>query len=334
MTGGIAAIIFYLIEYAPGPFTMRLEVNHPIYALGFLLGGEFLCRAQRLLFSATERRKVDLAIAVASAAGLAGIAAAVLFGPTEWHTMRQPFMQRLHHEIAEFQPLTLSHGLLILGAPIFLVGAAFWRALVGSRALRDRIALIVCAFPCAVAIVLSFVQLRWAGIAGASAAAVAAVLFADLGMNRSSVVTRLINVQSAMRLPPIPLLHSTCICLSLGLIARWSVLCNRDDAQQVRAEVVDRLATMEVASVLQADSKDPNPIAIFCGQKERQAWINYVTGIRSVGSLYWDSPSGIRDEAEFLATYDEEAAHTHSLIGFWRSAQLPRKSLCGSQPAF
>ena len=160
-----------------------------------------------------------------------------------------------------------------------------------------------------VAIVLSFVQLRWAGIAGASAAAVAAVLFADLGMNRSSVVTRLINVQSAMRLPPISLLHSTCICLSLGMFVRWSVLCNRDDAQQVRAEVVDRLATMEVASVLQADSKDPNPIAIFCGQKERQAWINYVTGIRSVGSLYWDSPSGIRDEAEFLAAYDEEAAH-------------------------
>ncbi len=309
VTGGIAALIFYLIEYAPGPFAMRLEVNHPIYAIGFLLGGEFLCRAQRLLFSAKERHTVGLLTAVASAAGLAGIAAAVLFGPAEWHTMRQPFMQRLHHEIAEFQPVTLSHGLLILGAPIFLVGAAFWRAIVGGRAKREQIALVVCACPCAVAIVLSFVQLRWAGIAGASAAAVAAVLFADLGINRSSIESASMNNQSAVRLQPIPLFHSTCILLSLGLIAGWCLLGKRDETQQVRAEVIDRLATMEVASVLMTDSKVPNPIAIFSGQKEREAWINYVTRIRSVGSLYWDNPSGIRDEAEFLATYNEEAAH-------------------------
>ena len=309
VAGGIAAAIFYFFEYSPGSFAMRLEVNHPIYALGFLLGGEFLCRAQRLLFSNKERQKVDLLIALASAAGLAGIAAAVLFGPAEWHTMRQPFMQRLHHEIAEFQPVSLSHGLLILGAPIFLVGAAFWRASSSYRATRNRVALLVCACPCAVAIALSFVQLRWAGIASASAAALASVLFADLGTQRSSVATDSAKKQSAVRLMPMPLFHSICICLSLGLIAGWSALRNRDNTQKERAEVIDRLATMEVASVLQTDSKVSNPVALFCGQKEREAWINYVTSIRSVGSLYWDNPSGIRDEAEFLATYDEEAAH-------------------------
>ncbi len=312
VTGGIAAIIFYLIEYAPGPFEMRLEVNHPIYALGFLLGGEFLCRAQRLLFPAKKCRPVDLLVALASAVGLVGIAAAVLLGPAEWHTMRQPFMQRLHHEIAEFQPITLTPGyawLLILGAPIFLVGAALWRTLGRDRTMRDRIALTVCALPCAVAILLSFVQLRWAGIAGASAAALAAVLFAGLGNSQGSLAKNRMDDETGLRLPSISFLHATCILLSLGLVAGWNLLSDRDNARQVRAEVVDRLATMEVASVLQTDSKAPNPIAIFCGQKERQAWINYVTGIRSVGSLYWDSPSGIRDEAEFLATYDEEAAH-------------------------
>jgi hypothetical protein len=65
---------------------------------------------------------------------------------------------------------------------------------------------------------------------------------------------------------------------------------------------------MEVASVLQADSKAVHPIAMFCGQKERQAWVDYATGIGSVGSLYWDSPNGIRDEAEFFATYQEADA--------------------------
>lgn len=309
VAGGMAAAIFYFIEYSPGPFAMRLEVNHPIYALGFLLGGEFLCRAQRLLFSGKERQKFDLLIALASAAGLAGIAAAVLFGPASWHTMRQPFMQRLHHEIAEFQPVSISQGLLILGAPVFLVGAAFWRALSRHRAMRDRVALMVCACPCAVAIALSFVQLRWAGIAGASAAALASVLFADPRIDRSSVATARAEKPSAVGLMPIPLFQAACICLSLGLMAAWCVPRNRDDGPQIRAEVIDRLTTMEVASVLETDAKVTNPVALFCGQKEREAWINYVTPVRSVGSLYWDNPSGIRDEAEFLATYDEEAAH-------------------------
>lgn len=308
VTGGAAAIILYLIEYAPGPFTMRLEVNHPVYALGFLLGGEFLCRAQRLLFPIAKGRKVDLLIAVASAASLAGIAATLFFGPAEWHAMRQPFMQRVHHEIAEFQPLSPARGLLILGAPIFLVGAAFWRVLLGRRKMRDRVALLVCACPTAVAIGLSFVQLRWAEIAGASAA-LAAVLFADLGHDRNPAAAGGTSRQSAGRLTSIPLLHAICVCLSLGLIAGWSISCNQHDPPRVRAEVIDRLATMEVASVLQTDAKTPNPIALFCGQKERQTWIDYVTAIRSVGSLYWDNPNGIRDEAEFLATYDEGAAH-------------------------
>ncbi len=152
-------------------------------------------------------------------------------------------------------------------------------------------------------------QLRWAGIAGASAAALASVLFADLGHDRNPVATGSASPPSAGRLKPIPLLHATSICLSLGLIAIWNLSSNRDDPARVRAEVIDRLATMEVASILQTDSKVPNPVALFCGQKERQAWINYATGIRSVGSLYWDNPSGTRDEAEFLATYDEDAAH-------------------------
>ena len=117
------------------------------------------------------------------------------------------------------------------------------------------------------------------------------------------------NQQSAGHLMPLPLFHATCIFLSLGLIAGWRVICRRDDPEGMGTEIIDRLATMEVASVLQTDSKVPNPVAIFCGQKEREAWINYVTGIRSVGSLYWDNPSGIRAEAEFLATCDEEAAH-------------------------
>ena len=299
-TGAVAAIVFYLIEYGPGPLNMRLEVNHPIYALGFLLGGEFLCRFQRLLFSPEPRDTGDLWVAGLTAGGLIGIVVAVLLGPAEWHTMRQPFMQRLHQEIAEFQPVARSGNSawwLILGAPIFLVGVAGWRSLARDQPARHRTALLICACPCAVAIGLSFVQLRWAGIAGASTAALAAVLFADPENSKTP------------RHQAISPLQAICVFLSLGLIAIWSGSRIHDDARQLRAETIDRMATMEVASLLQTDARIAKPIAVFSGQKERQAWINFVTGIDSVGSLYWDSPRGIRAEAEFLATYDDAAAH-------------------------
>lgn len=311
-SGGIASLLFYLFEYAPQPFTMRLEVNHPIYSLAFLIGGEFLCRAQRLIFSAKPLRRSDILIAAATAIGLAAIAAALVFGPMQWHTMRQPFIQRLHREIAEFQPITKTNGfewIVILGAPIALVVAASERVFSNALKMADRIALLVCVLPCAVAIGLSFVQLRWAGIAGATAAALAAILFADHKNNRSPVNQKSSGHDPRRQLTKMPIFQSVCVCLPIVLIAFWYVPRNGDNTRQIRDEIFDRVATLEVAGVLRAEAGKSPPIVLFCDQKIRQAWIGYVTNIHGVGSLYWDSASGIRDEAEFLATYDEETAH-------------------------
>ena len=302
-SAALAAFLLYLLEYAPGPFAMRLEVNHPLYALAFLLGGEFLCRAQRVLLSPTGWNRNDLGWLVATGAGLTGIVAAVFLGPPEWHAMRQPLMQRLHHEIAEFQPVTQWYGsdwVLVVGAPMLCMAAALWRAWVRGLTMRERAALFVCAAPCLVAIALSFVQLRWAGIAGASAAALAAVLFADFsGRHRTPAASH----------PGISWAYALCICFSLGLIVCWTARHHGESTGQIRAQVIDRLATMEVAYLLQTDSAVSHPIAVFSNQAERQGWIDYATGIRSLGSLYWDNPAGIRDEARFFADYDEESAH-------------------------
>jgi hypothetical protein len=299
LVGAGTALSFYLLEYAPALLSFRLEVNHPIYALAFFLGGEFLCRAQRLLFTQIPR-KSDRVLAAACAIGLAVIGAAIFLGPMEWHAMRQPFMRRLHEEIAEFQPITRSQGaasILVLGPPLFLVGLGFCRACRHCLTTRERTALLVTACPTLVAIILSLIQFRWAGIAGASAAALAAVLFAGPA-----------PAHAAERRLSLPLWQACCILLSLGAAAGWNLLHESDNPAEVRAEAIDRLATMEVASVLQMDPKAARPITMFSGQKERQAWVDYTTGIRSVGSLYWDSPNGIRDEAEFLATYKEAEA--------------------------
>lgn len=251
-------------------------------------------------------------IGVALAIGLAAIAATFPSGPVQWHTMRRLFIQRLHHEIAEFQPITMTNGLesiVVLGAPIALVVAASVRAFGNAVKTANRMALLVCLFPCALTIGLNFVQLRWAGIAGASAAALAAVLFADHKNNRSPVSERNLANDPSRQFVKMSIFQSVCICLPIVLIAFWFVRRNGDNTRQIRDEIFDRAATLEVAGVLQAGVGKSLPIVLFCDQKIRQAWIGYFTGIHGLGSLYWDSPSGIRDEAEFLAIYDEETAH-------------------------
>jgi hypothetical protein len=235
---------------------MRLEVNHPIYVLAFFLGGELLCRTQRL-FLGEGSSKSDGLWAAVSALGLLAIGGIIFFGPMEWHAMRQPFMRRLHQEIAEFQPITRSQGaasLLILGPPIFLVGVAFWRIGASCLTIRYRMALLVTACPTLVAVTLSLFQLRWAGIAGAAAAALGAILFVAP-----------MREAGRPRLTP-PSWQASCILFSLGAAAGWTLLHNSDNAAEIRAETIDRLAAMEVASVLQADSKAVHPIAMFCGQ--------------------------------------------------------------------
>ncbi len=47
ITGCCGSLFFYLLEYFPSHMGMRLEVNHPLYALAWLGGGEILSRLAR-----------------------------------------------------------------------------------------------------------------------------------------------------------------------------------------------------------------------------------------------------------------------------------------------
>jgi hypothetical protein len=54
VAGAVASLSFYLVEYFPAHLGMRLEVNHPLYALAFFGGGDLIARVARLM-SASSR---------------------------------------------------------------------------------------------------------------------------------------------------------------------------------------------------------------------------------------------------------------------------------------
>ncbi len=101
--GAGTALLLYAVEYAPGPFPLRLEVNHPLYALSWLGIGESLylwARWKHVDPRLSVPRGVHAGLALLAAAALPAL---VLFGPESSYLPRTLLMARLHaRHINEF----------------------------------------------------------------------------------------------------------------------------------------------------------------------------------------------------------------------------------------
>lgn len=101
--GAGTALLLYALEYAPGPFPPRLEVNHPLYALSWLGIGEclfLLARWKHQDRRLSAPRLLHAALALLAAAALPAL---VLWGPESSYLPRTTLMWRLHaRHIHEF----------------------------------------------------------------------------------------------------------------------------------------------------------------------------------------------------------------------------------------
>src|SRR5208283_5985091 len=105
--GCAASFAAYAIEYFPAQMGWRLEVNHPLYGLAWLGGGELICQLGRRWVPGAIPGRSDSRLAVGGAilAGLLPAVALIARSRTFW--VADPFLWRLHTAyIAEF------HGML------------------------------------------------------------------------------------------------------------------------------------------------------------------------------------------------------------------------------
>jgi len=166
--GAGTSLLMYAIEYMPGWPRLRLEVNHPLYAIAWLAMGE----AMALFFGAClERRfftKKEWVWAGIFALFALALPATLFFGGANVHAMKDPEMFRLHEFIDEFQNyLELYKGSLLsnffgdhLILPILLPAAlsfVFFTKL--KEVERWTIWMSFCV--CAGVLILSVFQQRW-----------------------------------------------------------------------------------------------------------------------------------------------------------------------------
>jgi len=107
IAGATTSIFFYLVEYFPSHFGLRLEVNHPLYALAWAGGGELLCRLSQWWsggkLAATPK---DWLVLAGSALAVAIIPLMVLLYANQVFWVADRFLFIFHEDyIAEFKSL-------------------------------------------------------------------------------------------------------------------------------------------------------------------------------------------------------------------------------------
>jgi len=153
-SGAATSIFFYLLEYFPSHFGLRLEVNHPLYALAWGGGGEIIFRVCRWWGGG------KLAERPADWAWLGGGVLAVACGPVliwlyagQVFRVSDPFLWTMHMDYIEeffglgrFLASQINSqeylNFLIMGNPLVLL-AAFMLAWCGLRPGAARIAAFV-----------------------------------------------------------------------------------------------------------------------------------------------------------------------------------------------
>ena len=306
ISGAVTSLLFFLIEYFPNRlFAMRLEVNHPMYALALLGGAAFLFKARDFWSVEGWRKSWQWFLVCALLVSAAPVA--VLFGPVEWHSLRDPYMRRLHDSIMNFQPLLQlpgqswqmrlfrEFGFIPLAIPVFL-----WISVFGNIGVYLKSAMCFILPPMLILGAWTFYQVRWSNL-----------FTPALGM---ALLVSIWWVWDSWQTSHWPgrLARMTLPLAGVLPVWGWFAYTNAMDLPKVRdVKVPDgmlarAMATRDVALQLRRYGKNI-PLRVMSAPTEAPS-LHYFGGAQGTGSLYWENIPGVHDSADFFGDYGEDEA--------------------------
>jgi tetratricopeptide (TPR) repeat protein len=304
--GAATSLFFYFVEYFPSHFGMRLEVNHPLYALAWAGGGELLCRLSRWWSGEKLAAKTGDWLAL----GLS--AAAVLTVPAIWWLFADQYFWVFNHFLWVFH---VDYIMEFINMGTFLKSQSFWIKIIMTNPVI-LLAIPMVAWSCWAKIsrpakallllgllpgVLTFIfsawQIRWAEINYALwlAALVGVAKAVTLGGN--FFATQWFKIMAAIFLAGVLLPNPMYLAYSWvqdGWVAPVSQvegieLVARDIAQRIRARIGDE------------------PAVIISGPTST-TWLIYWGGFQGLGTFYWENLPGMKANAEIYGTTDPQHA--------------------------
>ena len=307
--GFCSSIAFYLLEYFPSHFGIRLEVNHPFYALAWLGAGDWLCRVCRWLQGGrwTESRR-DLLGAIAGLLAMAILPACLALARERTFLVSDPFLWMLHEDyINEFRGLfrqirdnpiraTLaSYSMLpLLGVPMLAL-AAFARLARPWKAL-----LLFALLPGVVTLALAVGQNRWLGTS-------CAVWLAALVTTSAATTLPSAGFRWTLAWKLAAALSLVCVYLPfLYFAAPLPILGSSERRAEISFADLTGVASRDVAHRLRHRLGDRKGI-VASGPTVTTSLIHH-GGLDGVGTLYWENLEGLQAMAELFGAASESRA--------------------------
>jgi hypothetical protein len=326
--GALTCLALYLLEYFPNHLSMRLEINHPLYAAAWWGGGEFLA----LLGEWRHEGRLAALSPRAPIAALAGLALALpallvlCFGPLVY-TPTDPFLATLHANwIYELRPLTAFLTELHAGYGEFfvLVGATACSLLFAPLLLRLRhkppaIRAQLCALWVASAFcaAVAMVQMRWFVVLPAM---LVPMMLAALPLLALDGAPRQRGLSGVVLLP---VFCAAMLCV-FPVSQLPSIVARRDHVEL--SDMGRAVLCMRDLALSLRRSRGERPVTLLTSPSSSIV-MGALGHFRVVGTLYWENLQGLKNAASvYAAASNEEAAElvtklgiTHIAIVEWES---------------
>jgi hypothetical protein len=298
---------------------MRLEVNHPLYALAWLGAGEVLCLYSRVMRDggrAVERRAWLVGAAGVGAVVL--VPAAIAVGGERVFLVRDPLLWGISTRyVAESQSLwdlLPSWQAVPLVLPIaWLLVPAFVLLRVPLRR-EERVLLVLGWIPAALGWMLGGSLIHWLGLAWALTLPLVAMHF--------------IGLQG--RYQARPRFLASCAVAAGLLFAPGAMQAVRNvmEGSETTADNIRQLAERDLAHWLRLRTGDEP--AVVAAAPGATTWLLAYGGLRGLGTLYWENTPGLHKIGALYAAKDADAAYelvarwgvTHIVYVSWASLEV------------
>jgi hypothetical protein len=321
--GAAGSLFFYLLEYFPSHLGLRLEVNHPLYALTWLAGAWMIYE-----FGNWARQPSSKAIPFPWSKFLWPLAVCsllpmlVLFGDGGIYSPKDPFLWRLHKHIVELLPVFLRaemqgvSAFRFLGWQSLLIPLSLFLMVIPRLGRATQAALLFAAIPALIMTALMFYQTRWGLLVSPLYIALAGILLSQLG--------RIGPRHPAARIASFFLLAAlgaSAVVSGFHQVIQpvWNQYRHPNDIPAYEAQTRALVHRQIARSIL--DSAEGRPVRLLSSPNS-SCILACLGGFQTVGTLYWENTTGLKAAAAGLNAQSEEEA-----LAFMKAHQITHMAL-------
>lgn len=320
--GGAMSGVFYLMEYVPQFVGMRLEVNHPLYALAWVCGGEVVATASAWRMLPRDNRRNDAVRLACALAGVLALPVAIRIGGPNVFALNDPFMVGLHERIGEFQsPLAggvgpAIHTMQSMVDPVWAAVVA-GIGLVWLRREKGDVVLWFTILATLLFTALGLWQKRWLMAASGAQICMLLVVLA-VGLAGRSAALRWGVALTACGLTMVP-----------PILERITATASRVEAGAVAPQDALQPLFRDIAAALRA-SQPTGEIVLLASPLGSTA-VGYYGRFKTIGTLYWENAAGLKAAGRiFSAPASAEAAALIKAHGITHIAMISEQNFIGS----